>query len=73
VNALLDLVCVRLCDQCPEVYVEFDQLIHAVGKAEGKRTVGRLWCRWEHNVKVNRAAVCEMDLSGLGHGQLAVR
>ena len=52
-NALLDLVCVRLCDQCPaEVYVEFDRLIRAVGKAEGERAVGRRWRSWEDNIKV---------------------
>jgi len=74
VNALLELVCVRPFDYRPGIYVEFPAID---GKAEGERTVGRLWHRWEENIKVqlntNRTGVCEMDLSGLGHGQQAVR
>jgi hypothetical protein len=24
-----------------------------VGKSEGKRHLGRLWCRWEDNIKID--------------------
>ena len=31
-----------------------------MGKPEGKRTLGRPWCRWEDNIKMDlQAVVCE--------------
>jgi len=31
-----------------------------VGKPEGKRPLGRPWCRWENNIKIDlQAVVCE--------------
>jgi hypothetical protein len=39
-----------------------------VGRAEGKRPLGRPWCKWEDNIKMH---LWEMEIDGANWIQLA--